>query len=113
MNPCPFCSIVEGKKPDHKITWEDSDHLAFYDINPVTNEHTLLIPKKHFSNILDMDSTEYAKLMEAARMLAQKVKDSTNCHLVSMVVEGLSVSHVHVHLIPFQKGEDLIKFVRS
>ena len=49
---CIFCKIINGEIPCEKI-WEDDNFIAFFDVNPVVEGHTLVIPKKHFENIFE------------------------------------------------------------
>lgn len=110
---CIFCSVIKNNTPHHEIVWEDDKHLAFLDSNPVTANHTLVIPKKHTADILNLTKEEYSELMMAAQQVAIKIKEERQCHKISILVEGLSVPHVHVHLVPLDVGQDLIKFVRK
>ena len=59
---CIFCKIVQGKIPSYKI-WEDEKVFVFLDINPYALGHTLVIPKKHFRWLWDMENEEYEHLM--------------------------------------------------
>jgi len=110
---CVFCSVIKNNTPQHVIVWEDDKHLAFLDSNPVTTNHTLVIPKKHIADILNLSKEEYGDLMVASREVALKIKEEMKCHKISILVEGLSVPHVHVHLVPLELGQDLIKFIRQ
>ena len=55
MNDCIFCKIIKGEIPSKKI-WENENFLAILDVKPVGEGHTLVIPKKHFNNFLDLDA---------------------------------------------------------
>ena len=69
---CIFCKIVEGKIPSLKI-YEDDVILAFLDINPDSNGHTLIIPKKHYKDINDIDELTLSKIFECAKKMKKGV----------------------------------------
>ncbi|MEC9475546.1 MAG: HIT family protein [Planctomycetota bacterium] len=94
-----FSSIIAGEIPCHRV-WEDENHLAFLDINPVQPGHCLVIPKREVSYIFDMEKTEYMALWDAVRTVENKIRVATGCQRVVVSVVGWEVPHVHVHLIP-------------
>lgn len=101
---CIFCKIISGELPCHKI-WEDEDYLAFLDIRPLTPGHTLLIPKKHFQDLLSMNAqflqTALAKTQMIAKLLITKLEAKGMSILQSNGREaGQVVDHIHFHLIP-------------
>jgi len=100
-----FELIVEGEIPCHKI-WEDADHLAFLDINPRVEGHTLVIPKKPYDEIFAMPEAEYDALWTAARTVAHHLERTTGCARVVVVILGYDVPHVHIHLMPTNHLED-------
>jgi histidine triad (HIT) family protein len=106
MENCVFCKIISGEIPAVKI-WEDDKHIAMLDINPVKPGHVLIIPKKHTEYIFDLDDKEYNLLMMKAKEIAKKLKIKLNSKRIGMAVEGFRVPHVHVHLIPVDKENDL------
>ena len=97
--PTIFERIVAGEIPYHKI-WEDDDHLAFLDINPRIEGHTLVIPKRPWSEVFAMDEAPYMALWSAARTVAHHLEERTGCERVVIVVLGYEVQHVHIHLMP-------------
>lgn len=105
---CIFCKIAKGEIPSVKI-WEDKKYFAFLDMNPVTPGHTLIIPKKHDDYIFDMKKGEYAKLMLTSKKVAKILKEKLNPKRVGIIVEGFGVPHVHIHLIPINKPDEIIK----
>ena len=100
-----FTKIINGEIPCYKVA-ETDDFLAFLDINPNTNGHTLCIPKVEVDKIFDLDKNSYAKLMEFSRTVAIAIEKSIPCKRVGMTVIGLEVPHAHVHLIPLNSMED-------
>jgi histidine triad (HIT) family protein len=106
-NQCVFCGIVAHNIPHHEIIWQDDMYFAFMDALPLKRGHVLVIPKQHFSHVLDMPEADYDGLMKAARKVAVPLKELLGAEYLCFVIEGRSVPHVHVHLIPLQKGESL------
>ena len=103
--PTLFERIVSGEIPCHKI-WEDDEHLAFLDINPRVEGHTLVIPKRPWGEVFSMDEVRYSALWKAARTVAQHLKQRTGCARVVVVVLGYEIEHVHIHLMPTNHLED-------
>ena len=94
-----FTKIVNGEIPCHKV-WEDDNHLAFLDIRPMTEGHTLIVPKKEVDYIWDLSEDEIAALFVAARKVARHLRDKTGCARVCIGAWGYEVPHAHVHLVP-------------
>lgn len=103
---CLFCKIVAGEIPCHKV-WEDESHLAFLDIHPIREGHTLVIPKTHAPYLFGLDDAAYGDLMRAAKTVATTLKSSMCVPRVGVAVEGFAVDHVHVHLVPVDGGGQL------
>ena len=108
---CIFCKIINGDIPSKKI-YEDEDILAILDISQATKGHTLVIPKKHFDNLLSIDDNEYLKVMKKVKDLAKvivKAFDAKGCNILNNCnsVAGQSVMHFHVHIIPRYEENDL------
>ena len=103
--PTIFERIIAGEIPCHKI-WEDEDHLAFLDINPRVEGHTLVIPKKPWFEVFAMDEDPYIALWSAAQTVARHLQQRTGCARVVIVVLGYEVEHVHIHLLPTNHLED-------
>ncbi len=103
--PTLFERIVSGEIPAHRV-WEDSHHLAFLDINPRVEGHTLVIPKRAHSELFTMDEAAFVDLWKAARTVAHHLQARTGCARVVTVVLGYEVPHVHIHLMPTNRLED-------
>jgi len=101
-----FSKIVNGEIPCYKID-ENDKCLAFLDINPNSYGHTLCILKKEVDYIFDLKDQDYISLMSFSKKIANAIKKSVSCKRIAMSVVGLEVPHVHVHLIPINKMEDL------
>ncbi len=101
-----FSRIIAGEIPCFKIA-EDEKHFAFLDINPVSQGHTLVIPKKEVDYIFDLSSEEYSDLMAFAHKVARSLKNVIPCKRIGVAVMGLEVPHAHVHLVPINKESDM------
>lgn len=97
--PTIFERIVAGEIPCHRV-WEDDNHLAFLDINPCCNGHTLVIPKRATDYVFDLPPDEYHALWLAAQCVAEKLKQKLGCLRVLIGVWGFEVPHAHIHLFP-------------
>ena len=104
--PSIFSRIVSGELPAHKVA-EDGRHLAFLDITPLVEGHTLVIPKKEVDYIFDMPADELAALHVFAQRVAKAVQAAVPCKRIGMAVIGLEVPHAHIHLIPMNKVSDM------
>ena len=101
-----FTKIISGEIPSYKIH-EDENYLAFLDINPNALGHTLCIPKKEIDQIFDLDDKALSGLMIFSKKVARAIKKAVVCKRVGVGVIGLEVPHVHVHLIPINKMDDM------
>jgi len=106
---CLFCKIISGEIPSYRI-YEDDAVYAFLDIYPASEGHTLVAPKKHFSNFTDMNAEDVALLFEAARKITAAVEkafsvEGSNVGINNGEVAGQEVPHVHVHVIPRKRGD--------
>lgn len=100
-----FTKIIEGEIPCYKIA-EDDHFIAFLDVNPNAEGHTLCVPKKEINKIFDMEEAHYLQLMQFSRKVAKALEKTIDCKRIGMSVIGLEVPHVHVHLIPLTDMED-------
>ena len=101
-----FTRIVNGEIPCHKVA-EDDNYLAFLDISPLTEGHTLVIPKREVDYIFDLDDKTLADMMLFAKRVAARQKQVLDCVRVAVVVLGLEVPHAHIHLIPIKSENDV------
>ena len=101
-----FTKIISGEIPSYKVA-ENDDFFAFLDINPNAKGHTLVVPKKEVNKLFDLDEDVYNKLMSFSREIALAMEKAIPCERIGMSVIGLEVPHVHVHLIPLNKMEDI------
>lgn len=104
--PSIFTKIIQGEIPSHKIA-EDDRFIAFLDVNPNTQGHTLCVPKKEIDKIFELDEDLYADLMLFSRKIALALRKTITCKRIGIAVVGLEVPHVHVHLIPLNSMRDM------
>ncbi|HFI0106220.1 TPA: HIT family protein [Streptococcus suis] len=112
MSDCIFCKIVAGEIPASKV-YEDDHVLAFLDITQVTKGHTLVIPKKHYRNVLEMDAEVAGQVFTVIPALARQLKEKLGASGLNIVnnneeAAGQTVFHTHIHLLPrFDKNDGL------
>ena len=104
MSNCIFCNIAAGKSPCYKI-YEDENFLGFLDIFPRTKGHTLLIPKKHYRWVYDVQN--FSDYWQAALKITKAMKTGLNLSFVTYVTHGLEVSHAHIHIMPRYEDETI------
>lgn len=109
---CIFCKIVNGEIPSYKV-FENEYVMAFLDISQTTLGHTLVIPKKHFNNIYELDEFYAAETFKAVAKLSKKIKKSLNVNAINIInnngpLAGQSVEHFHIHIIPRYEDDGLI-----
>ncbi len=110
-NDCIFCAIAAGEIPAFKI-YEDELALAYLDINPFTKGHTLVIPKSHFTGLLDTPDETLAALVARVKNVAAHLKGALPCDGFNILQNngasaGQTVMHVHFHIVPRYGEEDL------
>lgn len=106
MKTCIFCQIIKGAEPAHKI-WESDEFLAFLSIHPVNPGHVCLIPKTHVDYVFDLEEPLYSRIFQAAKPLSGPIQRATSAKRIGIAVEGFSVPHVHVHLVPLFNVDEL------
>jgi len=111
MDNCIFCKIASGEIPCHKI-FENEKVLAFLDISPATFGHTLIIPKKHFSNIFEIEDKYLQELILVAKNIAIKMKldfgaEGVNLFQSNGEAAEQTVFHFHLHLLPRKKNDGI------
>lgn len=104
--PSIFTRIIRGEIPCHKVA-EDDRFLAFLDINPLREGHTLVVPKQEVDRFFDLPADVLAGIMPFAQEVAARIKRAVPCDRVGVAVIGLEVPHAHVHLIPIDAMSDM------
>lgn len=111
MEDCLFCKIIKGEVKCHKV-YEDENSFAFLDINPLSEGHTLVIPKKHYALLVDMAEDDLKKFFVSFKKVLDMVSRATNAPGFSVLqrngkAAGQIIDHVHVHIIPRFEGDGL------
>lgn len=101
-----FQKIIDREIPAYIIE-EDEFHIAFLDVNPLKEGHTLVIPKKAVDYIFDIENEDLEALIVFSKKVAVKIKRRINCTKIGMSVIGLEVPHAHIHLIPIDSIADM------
>lgn len=104
--PTIFSRIIARELPAH-IVAEDDHYMAFLDINPLVEGHTLVIPKKEEDYIFDLDDDTLAGLTLFSKKVATAIEKVIPCERIGVTVIGLEVPHAHVHLIPIRIMDDM------
>ncbi len=101
-----FSKIVNGELPCHKVA-ENSKFLAFLDISPLAEGHTLVIPKKEVDYFFDIEDKLLEEMIVFSKHVAKKVEAKIPCRRIGVSVIGLEVPHAHIHLIPMNEVSDM------
>ena len=101
-----FTRIINREIPGY-IVAENEDAIAFLDINPLNEGHTLVVPKKEVDKLFDLDEDTYLKLQAFTYKVAQTIEKAIPCLRVGVAVIGLEVPHAHIHLIPLHGMHDI------
>ena len=116
MEDCIFCKIVKGEIPSFKV-YEDDKVFAFEDINPVTEGHTLIIPKKHAQDLWEISGEDLAAVHVASQKIIHAIKDALNpIGVACLQLNGRGVNqvvmHYHLHLVPRSSAEPALPLTR-
>ena len=111
MEDCIFCKIVKKELPAF-IFYEDEFVIVFLDINPLVEGHTLVVPKKHYESIFDIDEEVLQKIISVSQKMSKRIKEALRVEGVNLinssgVVAGQSVPHFHLHIIPRREGDEI------
>lgn len=110
-NDCVFCAIAAGEIPCFKV-YEDELALAYLDINPFSEGHTLVIPKAHTTGLLDTPEETLAALLARVKKVAAHLKSALGCdgfHVLQNngAAAGQTVGHIHFHIVPRREGDPI------
>jgi histidine triad (HIT) family protein len=101
-----FSKIISGEIPCHKID-ENDKFLAFLDVFPLAEGHTLIVPKIEVDYIFDLDDDYLSEINLFAKEVASKIKNAIPCKRIGIAVIGLEVPHAHMHLVPLNHVSDI------
>ena len=113
MKDCIFCKIKNGDIPSMKI-YEDDICLAFLDVNPNSDGHTLIIPKKHYRDILDIPCDTLSHVYEVAKIIMKELEEKLDCNGFSLLQNNgniQEVKHYHLHIIPYYDDKHAVETI--
>lgn len=101
---CIFCKIANGDIPSATV-YEDDDFRAILDLGPASKGHTLILPKNHYADLLELDDETSAKVLKVAAKIGAAMKKGFGCAGFNLVqnngiAAGQTVFHFHLHVIP-------------
>lgn len=112
MENCIFCKIANKEIPG-KIIYEDDICISFLDLSQTTDGHALVVPKKHYKNILEVDDDVLGHLIKVTKKLANQIVTNLNASGVNILTNaneaaGQTVMHFHIHIIPRYNQDDQV-----
>ncbi len=110
---CVFCKIVNGEIPAKKV-YEDENVIAFLDIAEDYPNHTLVVPKSHYTNFVNCEKEALQNVMNAVKKISQGYISSgytgVNVFINNGKDAGQSIDHFHVHIIPRKQSDGIVLF---
>ncbi|MFR9750757.1 HIT family protein [Nocardia sp. 004] len=94
-----FSAIIAGQLPG-RFVWEDDEFVGFLTIAPVTEGHTLVVPRKEIDQWQDVDADTFARLTGVAQKIGQAVRTAWDAPRAGLLIAGLEVPHLHLHVFP-------------
>ncbi|BDT84800.1 HIT family protein [Nocardia cyriacigeorgica] len=94
-----FSAIIAGQLPG-RFVWEDDEFVGFLTIAPVTQGHTLVVPRAEIDQWQDVDPELFARLTGVAQKLGRAVRTAFDAPRAGLLIAGLEVPHLHVHVFP-------------
>lgn len=109
---CIFCKLASGEFKSATV-YEDDLFRAILDISPAAKGHTLLIPKRHMSDLSELDGEELTVALSLVKKIAAAVQKTMHCDGINILqnngtAAGQSVFHLHFHIIPRYEGDNII-----
>lgn len=101
-----FSKIIAGEIPAYKVA-ENEKFLAFLDIFPLAEGHTLVIPKIEVDKFFDVPDEYLAEMLLFAKPIARAIENAFDCNRCGIAVIGLEIPHAHMHLVPINGINDL------
>jgi histidine triad (HIT) family protein len=106
---CIFCKIVKGEIPSTK-TYESDNFIGILDINPVSENHTLIVPKQHYKTILDLPENLGSELITSIKKVSSKLIEEKKAEGFNIIQSNFEVAqqevpHLYFHLLPRKKSD--------
>ena len=115
MKDCLFCKIANKEIPGMTV-YEDDICYSFLDINPDSDGHTLIIPKKHYKDINDIDEDVLLHIYKTSKKIMNTLKEKLNCDGFILQQNNGSVQevkHYHLHIKPYYSDKPSVKMVKN
>ena len=108
---CIFCKIIRKEIPSF-VVYENDYVLCFLDINASTKGHTLIVPKKHATNIFDLPEEDLIEISKAVKVVTNLLKENLHVENVNLInnsgnLAGQTVMHFHLHVIPRYENDGI------
>ncbi len=100
-----FTKIINGEMPG-RFVYEDDDVVAFLTIAPITQGHTLVVPRAEIDQWQDVDAPEFNKVMAVSQLIGKAVCKAFGVERAGVIIAGLEVPHLHVHVFPARNLSD-------
>lgn len=103
---CIFCKIVNGEIPSYQV-YEDETFKVFLDVNPDSNGHLLIIPKKHILDITEMDQNTWNQMIDIIQKMKLLLEEKLEIDGLTLIQNNgmvQEVKHFHLHLKPYYKN---------
>ena len=109
MDNCIFCKVVKGEAPSWKV-YENDTVYAFLDINPATRYHTLVIPKRHYTNIFDIAESDLKEVIAVVQKISRLYREKLGFEDIQIIsntgaAAQQTVFHIHFHIVPRTRGD--------
>ncbi len=109
---CLFCKIIRGEIPSKKV-YEDNNTLAILDINPASEGHVLVMPKKHSETIFEANEEDLKATIATTKKVANKIKSELSPEGLNVIqnngeVAGQVIAHIHFHVLPRYKDDKIM-----
>lgn len=112
-NNCIFCKIAAGEIPSTTV-YEDEDFRAILDLSPAAKGHTLIIPKSHYMNVMELEQQVAEKVLPLGAKIGKAMMNGLGCAGFNLVqnngeAAGQTVMHFHMHIIPrYANGSEMV-----
>ena len=114
MDDCIFCKIIRGEVPSWKV-YEDEHTFAFFDVNPINEYHTVVVPKKHYTDMFDIPEDEAISIMKTIKKIVNLYNEKLGINNIQIQNNSgedaqQTVFHVHFHVLPRYSGDGQNKY---
>lgn len=100
-----FTKIINGEIPG-RFVYEDDETVAFLTIEPMTQGHTLVVPRAEIDQWQDVDSEAFGRIMAVAQLIGKAVCQAFGAQRAGVIIAGLEVPHLHIHVFPARDLSD-------